>query len=110
MANGARKRHWVRNSAILVVLVSAVVVFITRRGGAGPREIDPSLITTVKRGDLAIEVLETGKVQPREKVDIKSKVAGQVTKVFVDAGDKVKKGQLLLQLDPIDYERQVAKT
>ena len=110
MANGVRKRHWVRNSAILVVLVGAVVVFVTRRGGAGPKELDPSLITTVKRGDLAIEVLETGKVQPREKVDVKSKVAGQVLKVYVDAGDRVKKGQLLLQLDPIDYERQVAKS
>ena len=48
------------------------------------KELDPSLITTVKRGDLAIEVLETGKVQPREKVEIKSKVAGQVLKVFVE--------------------------
>lgn len=110
MANGVRKRHWVRNSAILVVLVGAVVVFVTRRGGAGPKELDPSLITTVKRSDLAIEVLETGKVQPREKVEIKSKVSGQVLKVFVDAGDKVKKGQLLLQLDPVDYQRQVART
>ncbi|HEX9105065.1 MAG TPA: efflux RND transporter periplasmic adaptor subunit [Polyangia bacterium] len=110
MANGVRKkRHWVRNSAILVLLAGVVVVFVTRRGGAGPKELDPSLITTVKRGDLAIEVLETGKVQPREKVEIKSKVAGQVQKVFVDAGDHVRKGQPLLQLDPTDYERDVAK-
>jgi membrane fusion protein, macrolide-specific efflux system len=110
MANGVRKRrHWVRNSAIVVVLAGAAVLFVTKRGGAGPKELDPSLITTVKRSDLAIEVLETGKVQPREKVEIKSKVAGQVLKVFVDAGDKVKKGQLLLQLDPTDYERDVAK-
>ncbi|HWE27001.1 MAG TPA: efflux RND transporter periplasmic adaptor subunit, partial [Polyangia bacterium] len=110
MANGVRKRrHWVRNSAILVVLVGGGVLFATKRGGAGPKELDPSLITMVKRGDLPIEVLETGKVQPREKVEIKSKVAGQVLKVYVDAGDRVKKGQLLLQLDPTDYERDVAK-
>jgi RND family efflux transporter MFP subunit len=49
-------------------------------------------------------------VQPREKVEIKSKVAGQVQKVYVDAGDQVKKGQLMLNLDPTDYERDVAKT
>ena len=109
MANGVRKRRrWVW-PVIIAILVGGAALAITRRGGAGPREIDPSLITTVKRGDLSIEVLETGKVQPREKVDVKSKVAGQVLKVFVDAGDKVKKGQLLLQLDPIDYERNVAK-
>jgi HlyD family secretion protein/macrolide-specific efflux system membrane fusion protein len=94
----------------VVLIVGGVVVAIAKRGGAGPKELDPSLITTVKRNDLAIEVLETGKIQPREKVEVKSKVAGQVAKVFVDAGDKVKKGQLLLQLEPIDYERQVAKS
>ncbi|MGZ3406037.1 MAG: efflux RND transporter periplasmic adaptor subunit [Polyangia bacterium] len=110
MANGVRKRrHWVRNSAILLLLVGGAVLFFTKRGGAGPKELDQTLITTVKRADLSIEVLETGKVQPREKVEIKSKVAGQVQKVFVDAGDRVKKGQLLLQLDPTDYERDVAK-
>ena len=109
MANGTRKRRRWLAPTIIVVLLAGGAVLYSRRGGAGPKELDPSLITTVKRGDLAIEVLETGKVQPREKVEIKSKVAGQVLKVFVDAGDKVKKGQLLLQLDPTDYERDVAK-
>ena len=52
------------------------IVAVAKRSGAGPKELDQSLIMTVKRGDLAIEVLETGKVQPREKVEIKSKVAG----------------------------------
>ena len=109
MANGARKRRRWLAPAISWHLARRVAQSCTsRRGGAGPKELDPSLITTVKRGDLAIEVLETGKVQPREKVEIKSKVAGQVAKVFVDEGDKVKKGQLLLQLDPTDYERDVA--
>jgi macrolide-specific efflux system membrane fusion protein len=109
MANGVRKRRRWLMPAIFAVLIIGVVVFFTKRGGAGPKELDQSLITTVKRADLSIEVLETGKVQPREKVEIKSKVAGQVQKVFVDAGDHVKKGQLLLQLDPTDYERDVAK-
>jgi RND family efflux transporter MFP subunit len=109
MANGVRKRRRWLMPAIFAVLIIGVVVFFTKRGGAGPKELDQTLITTVKRADLSIEVLETGKVQPREKVEIKSKVAGQVQKVFVDAGDHVKKGQLLLQLDPTDYERDVAK-
>jgi len=110
MANGVRKRRRWLWPAIVVVLLGGGAFAVTRRGGGGQKALDPSLLTTVKRGDLAIEVLETGKVQPREKVEIKSKVAGQVLKVFVDAGDRVKKGQLLLQLDPIDYERQVART
>ncbi len=110
MANAVRKRRrWIA-PLVVVVIIGVVVAVFAKRGGAGPKELDPSLITMVKRSDLAIEVLETGKVQPREKVEIKSKVSGQVAKVYVDAGDRVKKGQLLLQLDPVDYERQVART
>src|SRR5437870_8571993 len=110
MANGVRKRRrWLAPSIILVIIIGIAIAW-AKRGGAGPKELDQSLITAVKRADLPIDVLETGKVQPREKVEIKSKVAGQVQRVFVDAGDRVKKGQLLLQLDPTDYERDVSKT
>ena len=91
-----------------IVLVAAVGIAV-RRGAAGPKELDQSLIVTVKRGDLAIDVIETGKVQPREKVEVKSKVAGQVEKVFVEEGAQVKKGQVLLRLDPTDYRRDVAR-
>jgi HlyD family secretion protein/macrolide-specific efflux system membrane fusion protein len=110
MANGVRKRRrwgWV---FIIAGLIVGGAVFAARRGHGHAPKIDPALVTEVKRGDLAIEVIETGKVQPREKVEVKSKVSGQVAKVFVDAGNRVKKGQLLLQLDPVDYERNVAKT
>src|SRR5437762_7070685 len=109
MANGVRKRRrwgwWI----IVAVLAVGGAVYASRRGHGNAPKIDPTLVTEVKRGDLAIEVIETGKVQPREKVEIKSKVAGQVQKVFVDAGNHVKKGQLLLQLDPVDFQRSVAK-
>jgi macrolide-specific efflux system membrane fusion protein len=109
MANATRKRRRWLAPAIVIVLIGGGALAVTKRGGAGPKELDQSLITTVKRSDLAIEVLETGKVQPREKVEVKSKVSGQVAKVFVDAGDHVKKGQQLLLLDPTDYERDVSK-
>jgi HlyD family secretion protein/macrolide-specific efflux system membrane fusion protein len=110
MANGVKKRRrWLAPSIIVVLIIGAAIAY-TKRGSAGPKELDQSLITAVKRGDLPIDVLETGKVQPREKVEIKSKVAGQVLKVFVDAGQQVKKGQALLQLDPTDYERDVSRT
>src|SRR5581483_10202514 len=67
-----RRRNWPWVLALLLVLgVGGVLV---KRSGAGPGNLDSSLIVTVKRGDLPIEVIETGKVQPREKVEIKSKV------------------------------------
>jgi membrane fusion protein, macrolide-specific efflux system len=110
MANEPRRRRrwgwWI----IVAVLIAGGGVYASRRGHGNAPKIDPTLVTEVKRGELAIEVIETGKVQPREKVEIKSKVAGQVAKVLIDAGQRVKKGQLLIQLDPVDYERNVAKS
>lgn len=64
----------------------------------------------VQRGDIKVTVSETGTIQPLVKVEIKSKVAGQVDKLFVDVGERVKKGQLLIQLDTTDMERSLAQS
>lgn len=96
-----------------------LVVIVVGAGAAGayalqgekedPALKDEKLRYTVKRGELVVEVVDTGKVEPKEKVEIKSKVAGQVITVDVVEGEKVEPGQRLLRLDPIDYEREVAR-
>jgi membrane fusion protein, macrolide-specific efflux system len=102
-----RRRRWPWLILLVVVVVGGVAV--VRRSGAGHKLLDASLIVPVKRGDLAIEVIETGKVQPRERVEIKSKVAGQVEQVFVVEGQHVKRGQPLLRIDATDFRRDVAR-
>ena len=103
-----KSRFWIWPLFGLLVVGAVGVVVAKRRGGGKP--LDQSLVTKVKRGDLAIEVIETGKVQPREKVEVKSKVAGQVERVFVEEGQKVKRGQALLRIDSTDFRRDVART
>ncbi len=102
-----RRRRW--PWALVAVAALVAVVGLIRRGAGGEKALDAALITKVKRGELEIAVIETGKVQPREKVEVKSKVAGQVDKVFVVEGEHVKKGQLLLRIDPTDFRRDVAR-
>src|ERR1700730_9933858 len=101
--NGKKHRRriiWV--VAILVVLGA---------GGYGvtaalrpSREIDPSKLATVDRGDLARVVVATGKIQPLSKAEIKSKASGIVKKIYVDYGDRVKTGQILAELDKVQLE------
>lgn len=102
-----RRRRWPWVMAL--VLVAGGVWLVRARGAGKAKELDKALLVDVKRADLRIEVIETGKVQPRERVEIKSKVAGQVARVFVEEGQKVRRGQLLLRLDATDYQRDVER-
>ena len=63
------------------------------------RQIDPSKLATVERGDLARSVVATGKIEPLAKVEVKSKASGIVEKIFADYGDHVKQGRVLVELD-----------
>jgi membrane fusion protein, macrolide-specific efflux system len=88
--------------------VGGVVAVRQSRGGTGA-DLDKSLSAVVKRADLDVVVLETGRVEPRLQTQIKSKVGGQVIDVKVEEGQKVKAGQVLLRIDPTDYRRDVAR-
>lgn len=94
---------------VIVVAVGAAGAFALKGEDTDPALKDDKLRHAVTRGDLVIEVVDTGKVEPKERVEIKSKVAGQVLAVEVEEGQRVKKGQRLLRLEPIDYEREVAR-
>jgi membrane fusion protein, macrolide-specific efflux system len=101
------KKRW------LLLIVAAALAAAGMYAGTRPEEKvipkDAALRVTVKRHDLTVEVIDTGKVEPQEQIEVKSKVAGQVLEVPIDEGALVKKGQLLLELDPIDYQRDVAR-
>src|SRR6202008_4767020 len=85
--------------------VAGVLIAATRSG----TKIDPSQLAKVEKGDLAQTVVPTGKVEPITKVEIKSKASGIVKKLYIDAGDRVKRGQLLAELDKEEIEAHVAQ-
>ncbi|MBY0413202.1 MAG: efflux RND transporter periplasmic adaptor subunit [Bdellovibrionales bacterium] len=49
----------------------------------------------IERGDIAITILATGTVQPKNRLEIKAPVAGRIDQVLVKEGTKVSKGQIL---------------
>jgi len=105
--NGKKKKHkrllYIGGSLIALVLIVLAVSAATRGG----TKIDPTKLAKVERGDLAKSVVATGKVEPITKVEIKSKASGIVKKLLVDAGDRVKKGQVLCELDREEIQAQV---
>jgi len=108
--NGRKKRRKriIIISAIVVVLVLIVGVAVAFSHGSS--KIDPSKLAKVEKGDLAKSVVATGKVEPITKVEVKSKASGIVKKLLVEYGDRVKKGQLLAQLDKVEIEAGVEQS
>lgn len=90
-----RKRKIVIGVGVGVVAL-AVLVSLRR----GP-QATPVQLAKVGREDLQAKVTANGKVQAQKKVDISATIPGQVVHLAVKEGDRVKKGQFLLQLDPV---------
>jgi HlyD family secretion protein len=61
----------------------------------------------VRRGTITATVETTGKVRSARQVELSLPFGGRVKRVAVSVGDKVKAGQLLLELEAPDAERQV---
>src|SRR5713226_9456632 len=109
--NGKKKRRkriiiWSSIAAGVLALVVTGVLIASSSG----TKIDPSKLAKVEKGDLAKSVVATGKIEPITKVEIKSKASGIVKKLLVEYGDRVKKGQLLAQLDKIEIEAGVEQS
>src|SRR6266853_1111588 len=108
MAIGSGKKKNKRLYIIIAVVVLVVVVAgVSIAAKVSGTKIDPSKLGKVEQGDLAKSVVATGKIQPITKVEIKSKASGIVKRLLVDAGERVKAGQVLAELDKEQIQAQV---
>lgn len=64
----------------------------------------------VKTGDLTLSVSANGTLQPTRLVTIGSELSGTVRQVMVDVNEKVKKGQVLVELDTAKLDAQVLRS
>ncbi len=90
-----------RTTKIILGVVVAVVIAVVLMGSLRSKDRNAPHVTTAKveKVDLVSKVTANGKIQARRKVDLSALVMGQIVNLAVKEGDKVKKGQLLLQID-----------
>ncbi len=87
--------------AVFLVIVAAGCMM------PGAAKKTPSSTAKVERGDVSVEVVETGSLDADKTVEVKSRVSGRVKKLYVDEGDFVKAGQLIAEIDPQETQLQV---
>ena len=64
----------------------------------------------IQKRDLEAIVSASGKIQPKRSVNISADTMGRVTGLAVNEGDRVARGQFLLQIDPRNLRSAVQRT
>ena len=81
---------------IVAIIILLLVIFLISRKGKGELQINTA---AVKQDSIEQTVTATGYVQPVYQVLVGTQVSGIVNKIFVDFNSRVKKGQLLAEID-----------
>jgi HlyD family secretion protein len=98
-----KKRRWRK---IIIIVIAVVIVGVLVAANMFKKQ-EPSVqvdSVKVRRGKLVETVPGTGRVQPEVQVNISANVSAEITGLFVEEGDRVKKGDLLVTLDRERYE------
>jgi HlyD family secretion protein len=99
-----------KKTKIILGVLGAVVLGFVAMGFIKRKDKDVARVTTAKveKIDLVSKVTANGKIQARRKVDLSALVMGQIVNLAAKEGDRVQKGQLLLQIDRAQLAAQTA--
>ncbi|MFO1217298.1 MAG: efflux RND transporter periplasmic adaptor subunit [Burkholderiaceae bacterium] len=106
-------RRWWQRATLWITLVLAAAIAAGAWWWLGRRQADaqPQFITEpVVRATLNVTVSADGTLAPTRSVNIGSELSGTVASVAVDVNDRVKKGQVLLELDTAKLRDQIARS
>jgi HlyD family secretion protein len=99
-----------KRTKIILAAIGVLVLLFVAMGFIKRKDKDVARVTTAKveKVDLVSKVTANGKIQARRKVDLSALVMGQIVNLAVKEGDKVNRGQLLLQIDRAQLAAQTA--
>ena len=107
------RRLWIAGTTLTALAAVATAAFSLKTTPAeasnAPPPATPVSVATVVAGDVAVWDEFSGRLEAVERVDIRSRVAGAVQSVHFREGSLVKKGDLLLTIDPAPYASEVER-
>jgi membrane fusion protein, multidrug efflux system len=116
-ANG-RGRRAARSAATALMLLALVLALAGCGGGAGAsgggrrnaRQQRPAVtVAKVERKPMPVQILATGTIEPVQTANVGSQVGGVVESYAIREGQDVRKGQVLIQLDPRPFRAALAQ-
>ena len=92
--NRVRRHKW-----WIILFISVAGGFLYFMGG-GDNQGAGFATATISRGNLRQVVTATGEIQPLNTINVGSQVSGTIEAIYVDYNSKVKKGDILLEIEP----------
>ncbi len=96
-----RSRRYLAGAAAVVTLGGVVWASLTSGGGGKGVAVD---VEKASRREVVARVKATGEINPKRKVEIQSKVIGEITALPVREGDRVRAGQVVVEIEKATYE------
>src|SRR5512140_921322 len=101
------QRRGITRSIVAIICILGILIGVWYVRKRRPSEKNQYRTEKVDRGDVLMTVTATGTVSAVTTVQVGSQVSGVIAHLFADFNSRVKKGQLLAQLDPTPFRQQV---
>lgn len=100
--------NWLRQNKIVVIIITILAIALIA-AAVSRRTVVNVRAETVKQENIINTISTNGKIEPEDNFEAHAVAPAAVKKVLVKEGDKVKAGQLLVQLDDADARAQAAR-
>ena len=95
-----RAGKWIWRKKWWILILVAIAWGVSAMFGGGTQKVEPLATMEITRGEMRQVVTATGEIQPLNTVSVGSQVSGTIEKLYVDFNSKVKKGDVLLEIEP----------
>lgn len=91
-------------SLVAIIFVGTFVyLFLNSR----PKEMTYNLVQP-SQGNIERSTVLTGKIEPRDEIDIKPQISGIISEILVEAGDQVNEGDVIAKIKVVPQEGELA--
>lgn len=93
-------KKYIRIAAFIVMALLFVGTFVFLYRKSQPKEVSYNVIKVMKT-DIVQNTVATGKIEPRDEVQIKPQISGIISELYKEAGEKVAKGEVIAKVKVI---------
>jgi HlyD family secretion protein len=95
-----KKKRWIWIGLGLLVVILIVVANLVRQSSGRAASVQ---FARVRVEDVTARVRAPGKIEPRTQVKVSADIPGKIVRLNVKEGDRVRRGELMLQIDDTQY-------